>query len=69
MEEKLPFLDKIGVIRLWQHILAKISVKADKTELSNYYTKTEIDDLELITIDDIDTICGANIVNGSEVTY
>ena len=31
--------------------------------------KTYIDNLELITIDDIDTICGASIVNGSEVTY
>lgn len=35
----------------------------------NAYSKTEIDSLELITVDDIDTICGANIVNGSEVTY
>lgn len=26
-----------------------------------YYTKLEIDNLELITVDDIDTICGASI--------
>lgn len=30
-------------------------------DLSNYYTKEEIDNLELITVDDIDTICGASI--------
>jgi hypothetical protein len=27
-------------------------------DLSNYYTKTEIDNLELITVNDIDIICG-----------
>lgn len=31
------------------------------TDLSNYYTKTEIDDYVLITVDDIDEICGMNI--------
>lgn len=30
----------------------------DDTDLSNYYTKTEIDNLELITVNDIDVICG-----------
>lgn len=46
--------------------------KADKTDipsLDGYYTKTEIDSLELITIADIDTICGASIVAASEVTF
>lgn len=37
------------------------------------YTKTEIDNMELITIDDIDTICGGAIqvtsINDSEVTF
>ena len=33
------------------------------------YTKAEIDALELITIDDIDTICGGSIVAASEVQY
>ena len=37
------------------------------TALNNYYTKTEIDELELITVDDIDTICGTTIATVSEV--
>ena len=43
-------------------------------DLSNYYNKTEIDNLELITVDDIDTICSATIQvatasAASEVTF
>ena len=93
MGEKLPFLDKTGVVRLWQHILAKIGVKADRSELDsrvpttrkvnnkelstdialtasdvNAYSKDEIDNMELITTDDIDTICNAAIYGASEVT-
>ena len=30
-------------------------------DLSNYYTKEEVDNMEFITVDDIDTICGTNI--------
>lgn len=39
--------------------------------LLNYYTKTEINDLELITEADIDAICGATIQDAttSEVTF
>lgn len=45
--------------------------KADASALSGYYTKTEIDNYELITIDDIDAICGNTIVavNASEVKF
>lgn len=45
--------------------------KADSVHTHNdiYYTKSEIDNLELITVDDIDTICGSNIVAASEVTF
>lgn len=28
---------------------------------NTYYTKTQVDNLELITVDDIDTICGTTI--------
>ena len=37
----------------------------------DYYTKTEINNLELITVEDIDTICGATIQDAttSEVTF
>ena len=30
---------------------------------------TYVDSLELITVEDIDSICGGNIVAASEVTY
>lgn len=35
----------------------------------NTYSKTEIDNLELITVADIDMICGATIRMASEVTF
>ena len=45
--------------------------KADKDHNHDnvYYTKEQIDGLELITVDDIDTICGANIQKASEVMF
>lgn len=49
-----------------------IDGKVDVSALDNYYTKTEIDNLELITVDDIDAICGTviQVVNStSEVTF
>ena len=50
-----------------------IDNKADLTHEHNdiYYTQTEIDNLELITADDIDTICGTIIqdATASEVTF
>ena len=33
---------------------------------SNCYSKKEVDSLELITVEDIDTICGTTIQNASE---
>ena len=47
------------------------SGKADASALNNYYTKTEIDGLQLISISDIDTICGSSIqvATASEVTF
>lgn len=38
-----------------------IANKIDNTTLNNYYTKTEVDNLELITVNEIDTICGNSI--------
>lgn len=48
-----------------------VNDKADASSLANYYTKEEIDSYELITINDIDAICGANIQYASinEVTF
>ena len=44
MEEKLPFLDKTGVTRLWQHTLAKIGTKADRADLDEL--TNQINDLQ-----------------------
>lgn len=43
--------------------------KVDNSTLSNYYTKTQIDELELITVSDIDAICGTTIQMASEVMF
>lgn len=52
---------------------AKLDAKAEADSLANYYTKTEIDNLELITVEDIDAICGATIaiqmVGGNKVEF
>lgn len=40
---------------------AQLNNKVNKTELNNYYTKSEIDTLELIAVNEIDTICGDTI--------
>jgi hypothetical protein len=45
------------------------ALKDDVKDLSNYYTKTEIDDMEFITVADIDAICGTNIQMASEVMF
>lgn len=42
---------------------------AEHTHGDIYYTKTEIDNMELITVDDIDAICGASIKSASEVMF
>lgn len=42
------------------------------TDLSNYYTKPDIDSMEFISIADIDEICGTTITmasNNEEVTF
>lgn len=48
-----------------------VSGKADSSALSNFYTKSQVDNMELISMDDIDTICGATIqvASLSEVTF
>jgi hypothetical protein len=45
--------------KLWQIINRRLK--------AHYYTKSEIDNNELITVDDIDTICNASIAMASEV--
>lgn len=52
---------------------AEVSKKADASHNHNdvYYTEDEIDEMEFITINDIDTICGQTIqvATSSEVTF
>lgn len=48
---------------------AEVNKKADKTALNDYYTKTQIDNYEFITVDDIDAICGTTIMMASEVVF
>jgi hypothetical protein len=52
---------------------AKLETKVDISSLDNYYTQAEIDSLELITVEDIDNICGATIAikmaGGNEVKF
>jgi hypothetical protein len=43
--------------------------KAVLDKLNNYYTKDQIENMEFITIEDIDAICGGSIVAASEVKY
>lgn len=40
-------------------LAASLDLKLDSTALNNYYTKTQIDNLELITTAEIDAICSA----------
>lgn len=40
------------------NIQTQLDAKVNSSTLDNYYTKTEIDDIELITVEDIDRICG-----------
>ena len=50
---------------------SKLSGKSDTTHSHSdlYYTKNEIDNYELITIDDIDTICGGEIASAANLTF
>lgn len=46
-----------------------IKSKLDSSTIKNYYTKTETDELELITVDDIDAICGGDISYAEDVMF
>lgn len=58
---------------LEHYIPDTIARKADlnNIDLSNFYSKSEIDNMEFITVDDIDNICGTTIVNavGTDVKF
>lgn len=73
LNREVATTDKYGVTRLSDEIDSDSSYHAAtsnavkqvydfaKNALPNYYTKTEINNLELITVEDIDTICGTSI--------
>lgn len=46
-----------------------VDEKLTQVDLSAYYTKSEIDSLELITVADIDTICGGTIQYAEDVMF
>ena len=50
---------------------SKLSGKSDSTHSHSdlYYTKNEIDNYELITVDDIDAICGSDITSAANLTF
>ena len=50
---------------------SKLSGKSDTTHSHSdlYYTKNEIDNYELITVDDIDAICGSDITSVANLTF
>lgn len=48
---------------------AELGTKVDTSVLNSYYTKNQIDDYELITVDDIDTICGGDIASATDLTF
>lgn len=63
---ELGYLDGVT-----SNIQTQLNAKANSSVLSSYYTKTEIDEMEFITLDDIDAICGTTIqvASLSEVTF
>ena len=76
------YLDDKGLQYLWSKIsmedypnnetLIAILNAIDQTKADKSYVDSKMQDLELITIDDIDTICSANIVvvdENSEVKF
>lgn len=45
----MPFLDELGLIRLWEHIVARLNGKADKTELKQPdWSQTDESQLDFI---------------------
>lgn len=52
-----------------EYVDTQIEEVTNNIDLSNYYTKTETDNLELITVDDIDAICGGAIQYAEDVMF
>ena len=71
MQNKVLDAEFEAISKAMEVLEASIDGKVDSEHNHDdiYYTKTQIDEMELITIDDIDTICGSNIVSASEVTF
>lgn len=57
---ELGYLDSV-TSNVQTQIDAKMATTTFNTAIANYYTKTEVDALSLIEIEDIDAICGASI--------
>ena len=47
-------------------IVDELESAIEKIDMTNYYTKAEVNNLEFITVDDIDAICNTSIQLASE---
>ena len=52
------FLDKEGLTHLWNQIIARLNGKISQEDLDN-----------LISVEDIDTICGGSIQHAEDVMF
>jgi hypothetical protein len=59
----------VSEIKTYVNNIASNKADSSHTHDDRYYTKTQIDNYELITVDDIDTICGGTIQAASEVNF
>lgn len=74
----MSFLTKNGLIKLWGHIKDLVATKLDAifgTEYSGMYLTIDAtgnvvpSELEKITLEQIDTICGTTILDGENVEF
>ena len=59
----------LDIRTLINNLEAEVDDKADTSALSDFYTKSEIDNYELITTDEIDTICGGSVQYAEDVMF
>ena len=68
-ETKENVSSKIDEVTIYVDTNFALKSEIGNVNLSNYYNKTEIDNMEFITVEDIDNICAMNIQIASEVMF